>query len=74
MITRFDIKSMMGIPLIKGARVLGALMIMDFENPQRFNIKDLEMASVFGRHAALAIRTTRNSTKKHSYISSMKKH
>jgi len=55
MITRFDIKSMMGIPLIKGARVLGALMIMDSENPQRFNIKDLEMASVFGRHAALAI-------------------
>ena len=55
MITRFDIKSMMGIPLIKGARVLGALMIMDSENPQRFNMKDLEMASVFGRHAALAI-------------------
>jgi len=51
----FDIKSMMGIPLIKGAHVLGALMIMDSENPQRFNLQDLEMASVLGGHAALAI-------------------
>jgi len=41
MIKRFDIKSMMGIPLIKGARVLGALMIMDSEDPQRFDMKDL---------------------------------
>ena len=55
MIKLFDIKSMMGIPLIKGARVLGALMIMDSENPQRFDAEDLEMASVFGVHAALAI-------------------
>jgi len=55
MIKRFKIKSMMGIPLIKGAHVLGSLMIMDSENPQRFNIQDLEMASIFGGHAALAI-------------------
>jgi HD-GYP domain-containing protein (c-di-GMP phosphodiesterase class II) len=51
----FDIKSMMGIPLIKGAHVLGSLMIMDSENPQRFNLQDLKMASIFGGHAALAI-------------------
>jgi HD-GYP domain-containing protein (c-di-GMP phosphodiesterase class II) len=55
MIKRFDIKSMMGIPLVKGAHVLGSLMIMDSENPQRFNKQDLEMASIFGGHAALAI-------------------
>src|SRR6266498_4096512 len=55
MIQLFDIKSMMGIPLVKGARVLGALMIMDSENPDRFDAKDLLMASVFGGHAALAI-------------------
>ena len=51
----FDIKSMMGIPLIKGMRVLGALMILDSENPERFNLQDLEIASVLGSHAALAI-------------------
>ncbi len=55
MIQIFDIKSMMGIPLVKGERVLGALMILDSENPQRFDQKHLETASVFGSHAALAI-------------------
>ena len=55
MIQRFQIKSMMGIPLIKGMQVLGALMIMDSNDPQRFNLPDLKMASVFGSHAALAI-------------------
>lgn len=52
---RFDIKSMMGIPLVKGERLLGALMILDSENPQRFSDEDLKTASVFGGHAALAI-------------------
>lgn len=51
----FKIKSMMGIPLIKGMQVLGSLMIMDSENPQRFTPQDLELASIFGGHAALAI-------------------
>jgi putative nucleotidyltransferase with HDIG domain len=51
----FGIQSMMGIPLIKGIHVLGALMILDSEDPQRFDLQDLQMASVFGSHAALAI-------------------
>ena len=55
MIKLFDIKSMMGIPLIKGMHVLGSLMIMDSEDPQRFTLEDLQMASIFGGHAALAI-------------------
>ena len=55
MIKQFDIKSMMGIPLIKGQRVLGSLMILDSENPQRFTMENIETASVFGSHAALAI-------------------
>jgi HD-GYP domain-containing protein (c-di-GMP phosphodiesterase class II) len=55
MTQRFAIKSMMGIPLVKGAHVLGALMIMDSEDSQRFNLQDLKMASIFGGHAALAI-------------------
>src|SRR6266511_754322 len=55
MIELFDIKSMMGIPLIKGAHVVGSLMIMDSEDSQRFKPEDLDMAAVFGGHAALAI-------------------
>jgi HD-GYP domain-containing protein (c-di-GMP phosphodiesterase class II) len=55
MVKRFQIESIMGIPLIKGMHVLGALMILDCENPERFDLQDLEMASVFGSEAALAI-------------------
>ena len=51
----FDIKSMMGIPLVKGAHVLGSLMIMDSEDSQRFDQQDLKLASIFGAHAAIAI-------------------
>jgi HD-GYP domain-containing protein (c-di-GMP phosphodiesterase class II) len=55
MVQLFHIQSMMGIPLIKGMHVLGALMIIDSKDPQRFDLQDLEMASVLGGHAALAI-------------------
>jgi HD-GYP domain-containing protein (c-di-GMP phosphodiesterase class II) len=55
MIELFNIKSMMGIPLMKGERLLGALMILDSTNPQRFNTDDLKTAAIFGSHAALAI-------------------
>ena len=52
---RFMIQSMMGVPLIKGTRLLGALMIVDSENPTRFRDEDIKTATVFGSHAALAI-------------------
>ena len=55
MIEHFEIKSMMGIPLIKGEHLLGSLMILDSENPGRFTDEDLKTASLFGGHAALAI-------------------
>jgi len=55
MLELFKSQSMMGIPLLKGERILGALMILDSENPQRFSDEDLKTAIVFGNHAALAI-------------------
>jgi len=55
MIESFEIQSMMGIPLLKGKQILGSLMIMDTENPERFTDEDLKLASIFGGHAALAI-------------------
>jgi len=51
----FNIQSMMGIPLLKGSQILGSLMIMDIENPERFTDDDLKLASIFGGHAALAV-------------------
>jgi response regulator RpfG family c-di-GMP phosphodiesterase len=52
---QFRIQSMVGIALIKGKRLLGALMIVDSENPRRFSEEDIKTATVFGSHAALAI-------------------
>jgi HD-GYP domain-containing protein (c-di-GMP phosphodiesterase class II) len=52
---QFQVKAIMGIPLIKGIRVLGSLMILDYNNPQRFTEADFKTASVFGSHAAVAI-------------------
>lgn len=59
MVERFHIESIMGIPLIKGTSVLGSLMILDCENPERFDLQDLEMAWVLGNDAALAIDNAR---------------
>jgi GAF domain-containing protein len=52
---QFMIQSMMGIPLIKGKRLLGSLMIVDSEDPGRFSEEDIKIATVFSSHAALAI-------------------
>lgn len=55
LIELFDVKSMLGVPLIKGERALGSLMILDTQDPQRFHLRDLETAPVFGSYAAVAI-------------------
>ncbi len=55
----FGIKSILGAPLIKGDRLLGALMIIDTVHPYRFQSADLERASVFGSHASIAIDNAR---------------
>jgi HD-GYP domain-containing protein (c-di-GMP phosphodiesterase class II) len=68
LIELFEVQSMMGIPLIKGVHVLGALMIIDTENPQRFTPQDLETASLFGGHAALAIDNAQLYAKAHLHL------
>jgi HD-GYP domain-containing protein (c-di-GMP phosphodiesterase class II) len=59
---------MMGIPLIKGVHLLGALMIIDTENPGRFTPQDLETATLFGGHAALAIDNAQLYAKAHLHL------
>lgn len=55
LVERFGTLAMMGIPLLKGERLLGALMILDSDDPQRFTAEDLKTATIFGVHAALAV-------------------
>ena len=64
----FGVQSMMGIPLTKGAHLLGALMIIDTENPRRFTPQDLETATLFGGHAALAIDNAQLYAKAHLHL------
>ena len=48
---------MLGVPLMRGEHVLGALMILDSKDPERFHPKELESAAVLGSQAAIAIDT-----------------
>jgi len=57
LIRRFEVQSMLGVPLMRGEHVLGALMILDSKNPDRFHPKELESAVVLGSQAAIAIDT-----------------
>jgi signal transduction histidine kinase/CheY-like chemotaxis protein len=46
---------LMVVPLVAGQRTLGALMIGNEHDQSRFNQLDVEMATTFGGHAALAL-------------------
>ncbi len=51
--------SMLGVPFIRGAHVLGALILVDTEEEDRFDEGDLDQLSLFGVQAALAIQNAR---------------
>ncbi len=55
----FHVQSILGVPLLKGLRPIGALMILDTEDPERFGSDDLAMASVLGSHVAVAVENAR---------------
>lgn len=55
----FHVQSILGVPLLKGLQPIGALMILDTENPERFGSDDLAMASVLGSHVAVAVENAR---------------
>jgi HD-GYP domain-containing protein (c-di-GMP phosphodiesterase class II) len=57
LVNRYEIRSILGVPLMRGEHVLGALMIMDSRDPDRFHPKELESAVVLGSQAAIAIDT-----------------
>lgn len=55
----FNVQSLLGVPLLKGLKPIGALMILDTEDPERFGPEDLEIASVLGSHVSVAVQNAR---------------
>ena len=59
LVTRFNVRAILGVPLIAAERVLGAIMLLDCENPNRFNAQDLVSASLLANQAAIALDNAR---------------
>ncbi len=57
MVRLFGVKALLGIPLVSGSQSIGALMILDSEDPDRFDENDLEAARVLGSQLALAVES-----------------
>ena len=55
LIKLFNIQSLLGVPLLRHGMAIGALMIMDKHDRERFGEQDIELAKVFGGHAAIAL-------------------
>lgn len=56
LIEHFNTKSILGTPLITENKAIGALMLLDNYNPQRFGPEDIDLAGLLGSHAAIAIK------------------
>ena len=59
LIETLNIRSILGAPLLSGDRVLGAIMLIDCENPNRFNSQDETSAMLFANQAAIALTNAR---------------
>jgi putative nucleotidyltransferase with HDIG domain len=52
----FNVRAIMGVPLLNDDGVLGALMLVDTQHDECFTPQDLEVATIFGQQAALALK------------------
>ena len=59
LVERFHIQSILGAPFLGGSETLGALVLMDTENGERFGTLDLEVAQLFAQQATQALRHAR---------------
>lgn len=55
LIERHDIEALMGVPFLHNGNALGALMLIDTETEDRFTQLDLDVATIFGQQAAMAL-------------------
>lgn len=59
LVDRFNVRSLLGVPLVSRNRTLGAIMLLDCENPNRFSLEDQTSATVLANQAAIAIDNAR---------------
>ncbi len=52
-------RSLLAVPLVDGAVVLGVLEILDRRNGGTFDLRDIDLATVFARQASVAVTATR---------------
>lgn len=59
LVEMFQVRSILGVPLLKGAKEIGALMVLHTEEGRSFGEEDIEVALALGSHAAVAIENAR---------------
>jgi putative nucleotidyltransferase with HDIG domain len=59
LVRMFHIQSILGMPLIKGERAVGALILIGTQQPGQFNQTHVETARLFASHAATAVDNAR---------------
>jgi GAF domain-containing protein len=57
--TRYVPRSIVAVPLIDEQGTIGVLEVLDKRDASAFTLRDIELAGVFARQAAVAIRSTR---------------
>jgi GAF domain-containing protein len=56
LIHQFNLKAILGIPLLKGDEAIGVLVLLETVNPARFSQKDIELGLAFSSYAAIALQ------------------
>ncbi len=59
LVQTFHIRSILGMPLLKGERAVGALILIDTQQPGRFDETHVQTAKLFASHAATAVDNAR---------------
>ena len=67
----FQVKAILGVPLINRGRGIGTLMIFDTHQSQRFGPDDVKLATVLGSYAAIAIENARLYDELHQRINEL---
>ena len=53
------VQAVLGVPLEQEGNIIGVLLLVDTENPERFTGKDITRATIFGVQVAIALRNAR---------------
>ncbi|MSP12655.1 MAG: HD domain-containing protein [Chloroflexi bacterium] len=55
----FDVQAILGVPFLSDNHTIGALILSDTHNPERFVPVDMEVATLFGQQATVALTHAR---------------